>query len=394
MRRRNNTATAVFIRVMRIRHKHDRRNGWRWSIGAAVLILAALFASAMPSRADVAFLMEEPYGGFGSVNPTGHGALYFNHICADTPTRLRACREGELGAVVSRYHNIKGYDWIAIPLLPYLYAVEDRSQIPLLAGADMRDRLRDAYRRDHLETIAPDDIAEDGTPLTPKGEWTQLVGSSYDRKIYGFQFETTREEDARFIARYNDHKNISHFNLLFRNCADFSRVALNTYFPHAVTRNFLADFGLTTPKQVARSLEKYAKKNPGLPYTVFVIPQVQGTIARSHHIDGIAESLLKSKKYVVPLALFYPEFTGVLGVAYLTQGRYAPPKNAEIVMLPGEDARVALARQNERALTADSVNAQTGVDVEYKKGALDDHGVNLERRQGDGVAGSLGGATE
>ena len=348
----------------------------------------------MPSRADVAFLMEEPYGGFGSVNPTGHGALYFNHICADTPTRLRACREGELGAVVSRYHNIKGYDWIAIPLLPYLYAVEDRSQIPLLADADMRDRLRDTYRRERLETIAPDEIADDGTPLMPKGEWTQLVGSSYDRKIYGFQFETTPEEDARFIARYNDHKNISHFNLFFRNCADFSRTALNTYFPHAVRRNYLADFGLTTPKQVARSLEKYAKKNPELPYTVFVIPQVQGTIARSHRIDGIAESLLKSKKYVVPLAIFYPEFTGVLGVTYLTQGRYSPPKNAEIVMLPGEDARVAITRQQDRALTADSVNAQTGIDVEYKKTPLDDHGVNLERRQGDGVTGSLSGATE
>ena len=53
-------------------------------------------------------------------------------------------------------------------------------------------------------------------------------------------------------------------------------MALNSYFPHAIHRNYLADFGLTTPKQVAKSLAGYAKKNPETPFTVFVIPQVQG----------------------------------------------------------------------------------------------------------------------
>jgi hypothetical protein len=89
---------------------------WRFGLVAMLVFVAGTVAA----RGDVAFLMEEPYGGFGSVNPTGHGALYFNHICAESPTRLRVCRAGEMGTVVSRYHNIKGYDWIAIPLLPYL----------------------------------------------------------------------------------------------------------------------------------------------------------------------------------------------------------------------------------------------------------------------------------
>ena len=64
--------------------------------------LVFLWLGAITARADVAFLMEEPYGGFGSVNPTGHGALYFNHICAASPTKLRPCHPGELGVVVSR----------------------------------------------------------------------------------------------------------------------------------------------------------------------------------------------------------------------------------------------------------------------------------------------------
>jgi hypothetical protein len=354
-----------------------------------------LLAGAVTARGDVAFLMEEPYGGFGSVNPTGHGALYFNHICAETPTQLRMCHPGELGAVVSRYHNIKAYDWIAIPVLPYLYAVERKEDVPMLAGPALRSQLRDEYRRKHLQNIASDVVGEDGQLQTPKGDWIQLVGSSYDRKIYGFQIETTAAEDERFIAQYNDHRNISHFNLFFHNCADFSRVALNSYFPHAIRRNYMSDFGLTTPKQVAKSLEKYAKKNPETPFTVFVIPQVQGTIPRSHRIDGVGESLLKSKKYVVPLAVFYPEFTGALGVTYLAQGRFSPPKDAPELLLPGEDARAIVARREEAKRQAmASVDAHGGVDVEDKAGSLDDHGVNLERGEGEGVAGSLGGSTE
>jgi hypothetical protein len=315
------------------------------SYGFGVVIVLALVLGAAQARGDVAFLMEEPYGGFGSVNPTGHGALYFNHICAESPTRLRMCREGELGAVISRYHKVGGYDWLAIPVVPYLYAVERVEDVPAVADERLRDELRDKYRRAHLDAIAPDEATEYGTWQSPKGDWVQLVGESYDRRIYGFQMETTREEDERFVAAYNDRRNVSHFNLFFRNCADFSRVVLNFYFPKAVHRNFLVDMGMTTPKQVAKSLTKYAKKNPDVPFKVFVIPQVAGEIPRSHRVDGVTESLVKSKKYVVPLAVFYPEFTAALGVAYLTDGRFAPPKDARVVMVPGEDARVALGRQ-------------------------------------------------
>jgi hypothetical protein len=327
----------------------------------ATLVLVLL--SAVCARADVAFLMEEPYGGFGAVNPTGHGALYFNHVCAETPTQLRICRPGETGAVVSRYHKVGGYDWLAVPLVPYLYAVKRVEDAPLLADAGMRDRLRDTYRREHLLEIVPDAITEDGDAATPTGDWYQLVGSAYDRKIYGFQIETTQEEDERFIAHYNDRRNISHFNLFFHNCADFSRVVLNSYFPHAIHRNYFADFGMTTPKQVARSLEKYSKKNPDRPFTVFVVPQVQGTIARSHPINGVAESLVKSKKYVLPLTFLYPHATAAMGVAYLSQGRFSPPKDVEQVKLPGEDSRVIVARQMELKNAGSLASTETGTEA-------------------------------
>jgi hypothetical protein len=48
-------------------------------------------------------------------------------------------------------------------------------------------------------------------------------------------------------------------------------VVLDIYMPHAIHRNFLADVGLMTPKQVARSLVSYGKKNPELNMSAFVI---------------------------------------------------------------------------------------------------------------------------
>ena len=285
-----------------------------------------LLAQTACAYGSVALLMEEPYGEFGAVNPTGHAAVYLNHVCAASPTELRVCQPGEMGVVISRYHKIDGYDWIAIPLISYLYAVDDVSQVPMSVDKSQVAALRDKYRREHLLAMAPDDKRG----MAPKGEWTELVGSSYDRKIHGFEVISSAEEDQRFIALYNDKRNVGHFNLLFHNCADFSRVVLDTYMPHAVHRNFVADVGLMTPKQVARSLVKYGKEHPEVEMSAFVIPQVPGTVARSHPVDGVAESLVKSKKYLLPLAVLAPEFTGGVVVAYLAEGRLKLPKNATV----------------------------------------------------------------
>jgi hypothetical protein len=277
-------------------------------------------------HASVALLMEEPYGKFGAMNPTGHAAIYLNHICADSPMVLRPCHDGEFGVVISRYHKIDGYDWLAIPLPAYLYAVDTPADIPETVDKDQVWALRNAYRQQHLLDFAPDD--EKGG--APKGEWTELVGSSYDRAIHGFQVDSTPEQDLRFIAIFNDRKNVGHFNLLFHNCADFTRVVLNIYMPHSIHRAFIADVGLMTPKQVARSLVKYGKKYPEVDMTAFVIPQVSGSVPRSHPVDGVAESLLKSKKYLIPLTVLAPEVTGGVVVAYLVDGRLKLPKGATV----------------------------------------------------------------
>ena len=303
----------------------------KMSLRRAALFLCLLAAAY--AHASVALLMEEPYGDFGAFNPTGHAAIYFNHICADSHIVLRPCRDGEFGVVISRYHKIDGYDWIAVPLVPYLYAVDLPSDVPLTVDREQVEGLRNAYRKQHLLDLAPDN--RHGGP--PKGEWTELVGSSFDRTIHGFQIDSTAEQDRRFIDTFNDRRNVGHFNLLFHNCADFSRVVLDIYLPHAIHRNFIADVGLMTPKQVARSLVSYGKKNPELNMSAFVIRQVPGSIRRSHPVDGVAESLVKSKKFLIPLVVLAPEVTGGVVVAYLTDGRLKLPKSTAVFDIGDEE---------------------------------------------------------
>ena len=289
-------------------------------------ILFCLLAMATIAHASATLLMEEPYGTFGAMNPTGHAAVYLDHVCADSPTVLRPCREGELGVVISRYYKVGKYDWIAMPLVPYLYGVDSIGDIPATVDKQQVAELRDAYRRAHLLEIVPDN--RNGEP--PNRNWTELVGASFDRKIYSFRIDSTAEQDRTLIDLFNDRSNKGHFNLLFHNCADFSRAVLDIYLPHAIHRSFIADVGLMTPKQVARSLMAYGRKYPAVKVTVFVIPQVPGTVPRSHPINGIAESLVKSKKYLLPLAVLSPEATGAVIIAYLIDGRMKLPKTAPV----------------------------------------------------------------
>jgi hypothetical protein len=85
-----------------------------------------LITAPVIGRTQAALLLEQPYGFFGALNPTGHAALYLARVCADTPLKLRWCRSDESGVVLSRYGNIDHYDWVAIPTIPYFYSVENK----------------------------------------------------------------------------------------------------------------------------------------------------------------------------------------------------------------------------------------------------------------------------
>lgn len=302
-------------------------------------ILAFTVFSAAAARADVTLLLEEPYGAFGSVNPTGHAAIYLSRVCAATPLSLRLCEPGEQGVVLSRYHRVGGFDWIAIPLIPYLYAVDYPEQVPDSITVADAAALRDAYRRAHLESVAPD--APDGS--MPVGDWTQLVGEAYDRTIYTFSVETSEQQDQALITAFNSSENSTRFNLLFSNCADFARKTINFYYPHAIHRNFGGDMAIMTPKQAARSLVAFGKRHPGVNLISFVIPQVPGDVPRSGPVRGVLESLVKSKKYavlLVPVAALHPVFG--LGMAYAwVKGSLFDPKHVQAHEMELQPAAIA-----------------------------------------------------
>jgi hypothetical protein len=289
----------------------------------AQLLLALLLAGAPALSADVALLLEEPYGNFGALNPTGHAALYLSGVCTDNYISLRHCQPGEIGVVISRYHRIGGYDWIAIPAVPYFFAVDNPADVPATVDAQTVERLRDAYRRRCLRALAPD--SPDGR--APDGDWTQLIGSAYDRTTYVFELDTAPGDDERVMRMLNSRPNKTRFHLIFRNCADFVRGVVNAYYPGAVRRNFLADAGIMTPKQVARRLVGYGRRHSDLALRSFVIPQVPG-LARSKSVRGVCEAFVRSKKYVVFLAYFQPWVAASVAVAYVTGGRFNPVKTA------------------------------------------------------------------
>jgi hypothetical protein len=298
-------------------------------------LLCFLLCCAVRLHGSMTLFVEEPYGPFGALSPTGHAAIYLSSVCAETPTSLRHCRAGESGVVISRYSHIHGYDWIAIPLIPYLYAVDEPDKVLEWSDPKAVSHLRQTYRNRYLSDLVVDD--------SRSGAWTQLVGASYDRRIYGLQIETTQEQDDQVIQELNSKPNRSHFNFFFHNCADFARKIIDLNHPKSVRRSFSADLGFTTPKQIAKCLVTYGKLHPDLKLSTFVIPQIPGELARSHKVRGVCEALVRSKKYVVPLVFLNPWVTAGFFAGYMTGGRFN---------LTHSSPSIAVAPQEPRELTS------------------------------------------
>ena len=293
-----------------------------------LVALLLFFFGVTPLYADIVLLLHQPHSTFGFFNPTGHAALYLSRVCAESPVRLRRCDEGELGVVISRYNRVAGYDWLAIPVIPFMYAVDHPEHVVDFIDQDGVMALRDAWRRSYLRDIVPD--AEDGG--IPRGDWTQLIGAAYDRKIYGLGIETDEAADDALIEMLNSQTNKRRFNLLFQNCADLVKNIINFYYPKSIRRSLIADAGITTPKHITKSFVRFSRRNPDLRFFTFIIPQVDSDLKRSTAVRGVIETFVLSKKYVVPLAIASPWIAAGGFVAYVTEGRFNPEKYASLIL--------------------------------------------------------------
>jgi hypothetical protein len=316
--------------------------------------------------AQATLLLEEPYSYDGTFAGTGHAAVYLSRICAETPSQLRRCRPGETGVVISRYHGVAGHDWLAVPLMGYLYAVNHADDVPLYADSKLVALLRERYLG---AMLLP---AEKQAGDEPR---YQLAGSAYDRTLYGFRFATRPERDDQLIRWLNSSPNSETYALLKRNCADFVKQIVNFYYPKAVHRSIIADLGVMTPKQAAKSLVHSGKRHPEMQLTTFIIPQVPG-LKRSKPVHGVIESVVLAKKYVTPVLLFHPFVVGTVEAAYWAGWRFNPAKGASIFDPNSPDP----GRLLERPLTAEQQRAYQDLAAVARKAATESEGVPSWKR--------------
>lgn len=297
--------------------------------GIEVLLCAALaLGTSTLAHASLTVLVGEPFGNFGTMMPVGHAAIYLDRVCADGPLKLRTCRPGELaGVVVARYHAIGEYDWMATPILQFLYAADRPEEIPSYVTADQVWEMRQSYRRRYLLDIVPDGKERNGEV----SEWWETAGIAYNRRVWGYQIDTTVDQDMRFIAMMNAGPNRHLYHLRRTNCANFAADVVNFYFPGLVPRgDHIADFGLMTPKQVARCVAAYGERHPEAHLQVLEIPQIPGTLRRSRPVRGAAESGLKTKRYLAILIAIQPEIPIALAVLYLDHGHWQIGRGASV----------------------------------------------------------------
>ena len=295
-----------------------------------LLLVAATFWG-VQAKASIGLLVGEPFGAFGTMMPQGHAGVWMDHLCADTPTAVRPCAPGELGVVVSRFHDLRqtGLDWLAMPASVFLYGVDDLAEAPIFVTPALRDRMRERYRSAHLAMEVPDRAGRHGEPRPPAyGDWDEAIGATFDRRLFLYVFDTTSAQDAAVARQLNEGPNRRRYTLTRANCADFALDLLSIPLPGVLHRNRVADFDMTTPKHLARLLDNYGAAHPELHPRVFEIPQLPGSVRRSRPIRGAAESLLTTKRYLVTLLAIQPEVPLLALLAYERRGRWVVGRDA------------------------------------------------------------------
>ncbi len=297
---------------------------------ATVLGLLLVCLAPSPTYGDVGLLLNESLDtSFARISGSGHSAIFFSRICAESPIKLRLCRPGEEGSVMSNYTTLgedQPFEWNVVPLSIYLYGVEDSRNRPLFGSQRIKHILEERYRESYLSGLC--DTAECRT--SNKAEWREMVGATLERSMYAFVVSTTLEQDLALINEFNSLPNKNHFNGITRNCAEFSRRVINTYFPHAARADYLNDFGLITPKAIARSFAHYAEHHPEAQFRVLHFAQLPGTIKRSSECRNGTEQLYHSKKLLVPMLIFADHELPFMAASYLLTARFNPERELEL----------------------------------------------------------------
>ncbi|MGH9504955.1 MAG: hypothetical protein ACRD20_19045 [Terriglobales bacterium] len=292
-----------------------------------MLLLTCLVS--LPTFGDVGVVLNESLDtSVARITGSGHSAVYFSRICPESPVKLRLCHPGEQGSVMSNYTTLgedQPFEWNVVPLSVYLYGVENPRYRPIVGSQKIKRVLEERYREKYLAEYC----ASESCRTSNKAEWREMVGATLARSMYMFVVATTVEQDRALIEQFNSLPNENHFNGLIRNCADFTRRVINTYFPNATGPDYINDFGMSTPKSIARSFTRYANRHPEAEFRVLHFAQVPGTIKRSSECRGGTEQLVRSKKLLVPMLIFADHALPFLAASYILTGRFNPQRELE-----------------------------------------------------------------
>src|SRR5262245_12082652 len=304
----------------------SRRFGLALALPCAFLLSHLLIPRASPAVA--LFPTKSLDESFDRISSTGHSAIYFSGICPDSPVKLRLCRPGELGSIMSNYVNIgedESYEWNIVPLNIYLYGVEDPRNRALFASYKLKHLLEERYRQNYLANYCTSESCR----TSSKSEWREMVAATMIRGVYIFTVATTIEQDQQLITEFNNSVNKNHFNGVTRNCADFTKHIINTYFPHAAKADYLNDFGMTSPKAVARTFTHYGLHHPESNFRVMHFAQVPGVTKRSRVVRSGTEQLFHSGKLLIPMTLISYYTVPIVTVSYFTTARVNAQKEFE-----------------------------------------------------------------
>lgn len=259
------------------------------------LLVSLVLVAASPSHGEVGAIVLEPVGALGFFTRVGHAGTYFSNICPDgSPVKMRLCRPGERGGVVSKYSPLsehEDYDWAIVPFDEFMHGFGASELAPLIGirglSVSSSNTVFDRLFSSALQRNAMGDL--------PESQWKAALATRFDRSIYIYSIETSAADDAVLVAAFNAAPNKSKFNFFYRNCSDQARRIFDLILPNIEVIGDRAD-GVTmeTPKGLAKALVARALEDPAIHLRVRRYPQIAGTFSRSRDVLFPMENTYKS----------------------------------------------------------------------------------------------------
>lgn len=324
--------------------------GKRLLIPATLVLIFGLWGS-ISAKADIGVLLSDPTGdGSSRFTEAGHASIYLSNVCPVSPVKLRLCGPGEQGSVISNYSRLgenRPYEWNIVPLSIFLYGFENPSERPLVATLSLKRVLEEQYRKQYLGELCAGPPCSTDLDLN----WRDMVATTFIRGMYLFAVRTTVEQDQKFIQDFNSRENLNHYNGVTNNCADFARRVIAEYFTNATSPDYLNDFGMTSPKAVARSFTHYAERRPALGLYIRRFAQIASDRKPTGDARAGTDAMLHQKKWILPLLILRGYELPVVGAAYALTGRFNPateekkyPYHQAVVEVAANPGRVLLNR--------------------------------------------------